>query len=323
MQAAIIIGTYNNEEHISDAIRSVKSQTHKNWEALIIDNGSTDSTSIIARREISGDSRFRFIQKENEGPSSCRNLGFKEAGDSNEFIHFLDGDDLLYANFLHVMCNYLSENVNVGVVGCQFDNIDESGNFVSHGNRSRFAKGFLGFPKKLGSDEYNTPFECFFAATGQGPFAVFRCETFSHTKGYEPTFWTHEDSDIFCQMALISEVHYLPNRLYKKRFLKNSLTYSSVSNYSKFRKKWDTFASEDFKINNSIRAAVRYYYGFHAPLRDFKVASNALKEFCIERNFNNLQWSLKCFMSGINNLIFRHNVTRKLRRLNKIHDSYG
>ena len=291
MKAAIVIGTYNNEDYIVETIKSVKSQTYEYWEALVIDNGSTDQTSAIAIKEISGDPRFKFIQKDNEGPSVFRNLGYQKIGVSSDYIHFLDGDDLLCPNFMSIMCEYLNKNLKVGVVACQFDVINHNGDFVSHGFRSRYAQGFLGFPRQLGSKEFKTPFECFFAATGQGLFAVFRSEIFAQTKGYEPTFWSYEDSDIFCQMALISEVHYLPCRLYKKRSHVRNLTHSSAADYGKFRKKWDVYKSNDPRINVRIKNALKYYFGYHATLRNFKLAFKDPLEFCKGGNLNNFLWA--------------------------------
>lgn len=312
MKVGIIIGIYNNESHVAETIASVKNQTLNDWTCIIIDNGSSDASSEIAQSEIAADNRFRFIQKQNEGPSVCRNLGFAELQDQNDYIHFLDGDDILKETFLEVLCKYLDETPKAGIAACQFDIIDEASNFVSSGHRSRFAPGLLGFPRQLKPREIHTPFESFFSATGQGPFAIFRRKFFKQTNGYETSFWSHEDSDIFCQMSLVSEVHYLPDRLYQKRTHGNNLTHSPRANYRQFRDKWDFYSTDNPEVNRRVDAAFRYYYGKHAPFRDLKVCMKAFRNFITSGRVHSLKWSFECGKKGVAGLLFK--TTLKKRR---------
>lgn len=311
MKVAIIVGTYNNASHIIETIASIRSQSLTDWKCIIIDNGSSDESSKIAQDETRTDNRFEFIQKDNEGPSAFRNLGFTKIGKRCNYIHFLDGDDVLKVDFLKVLSNHLDTNPRAGIAACQFDVINDGGEFVSAGFRSRYAPGFLGFPRQLKDNEIITPLESFYSATGQGPFALFRSSIFAQTEGYEVDFWSHEDSDIFCQMALLSEVHYLPDRLYKKRAHDHNLTYSSRADYGKFRKKWDHFFSDNPEINRKLDRAFSYYYLRHAPLRDFKVSIKALKEFFSNGKMQSLLWSLKCFCNGLRRLSFKKKLTRR------------
>jgi glycosyltransferase involved in cell wall biosynthesis len=318
MKAAIIIGTYNNEAHIAETIESVKAQSMTCWKAIVIDNGSSDKTSLIARNAIKGDSRFRFLQKANEGPSAFRNLGFAEIGKDCEYLHFLDGDDILTVEFMEILCDHLDANPSVGIAACQFDVIDERGHVVSPGFRSRFAPGFLGFPRQLKSNEVLTPFETFYSATGQGPFAIFRSSVFAQTNGYEPDFWSHEDSDIFCQMALLSEVHFLPAHLYRKRTHGHNLTRSSRADYGKFRNKWDNYFSDNSETNRKIEIAFKYYYRRHAPLRHFKISIKAFKEFLRNKELHSLLWSCECFKNGFIDLFLQKELTKRLIQREKL-----
>jgi hypothetical protein len=201
----------------------------------------------------------------------------------------------------------------VGLVGCQFDVIDASGLRLRAGHRSRYAVSRLGWPRALRDDEPETPFMTFFAATGQGPFAVFRRSVLDRTSGYEEDFWSHEDSDIFCQMALLAPVHYLPERLYAKRVHASNLTASPKADYGKFRRKWDNYRSHDPAVNRLIDHALRYYYGCHAPLRHFKVALSAARKFPAAPNWRQLAWSWKCLRMGIDDLLFRRTLRRHQR----------
>lgn len=116
MKFSIIIPTYNSSSVISCAIESVIAQTYSDWELIIIDDGSSDSTHDICMRYVSGDSRINYIKQTNQGPSSARNHGIDFA--SGEFITFLDSDDTYEPTFLEVM-NATQEKTNcdVAIVG--------------------------------------------------------------------------------------------------------------------------------------------------------------------------------------------------------------
>ncbi|MBR5253660.1 MAG: glycosyltransferase family 2 protein [Bacteroidales bacterium] len=90
MNFSVIIPLYNKRNSLRQCIQSVLNQTYGNFELIIVDDGSTDGSGEIVR-EFS-DNRIRFIQKENAGVSSTRNLGIKSS--HNQWITFLDADDV-------------------------------------------------------------------------------------------------------------------------------------------------------------------------------------------------------------------------------------
>jgi len=90
---SIIIPTYNYGKYLTETLQSVKNQSFRDWECIVIDDGSTDNTKEIVDIFISEDSRYKYIYQANKGVSSARNIGIKAA--SGDFIQFLDGDDLL------------------------------------------------------------------------------------------------------------------------------------------------------------------------------------------------------------------------------------
>ena len=318
MKVGIIIGTYNNCNHIFNAIDSVRNQVYKDWTCLIIDNGSIDDTVLLAKSYIADDIRFKLFQKANEGPSAGRNYGHAKLATDIEYVHFLDGDDMLKPDFLEKMVAYLDCHDDVGLLGCQFDVIDERGTHVGPGYRSRIAPNALGLPHELTDKNFETPFETFFSATGQGPFALFRNSIYKLTSGYEIDFWSHEDSDIFCQMCLIAKVHYLPNRLYQKRAHGNNLTFSPRASYDKFRDKWDFYMSQDDEVNKKIEGALKYYYGIHAPMRHFKVFLKASKEFLNKREKEKFRWMSTLFKSGVHDLFLRKALKNRLSQRKRL-----
>src|SRR5690554_1816724 len=93
---SVVIPLYNKELSITNTVQSVLDQTYQNFEIVIINDGSTDSS--IKAVEAINDNRIRLIHQENQGVSAARNRGIKEA--KYEWIAFLDGDDLWEPNHL-------------------------------------------------------------------------------------------------------------------------------------------------------------------------------------------------------------------------------
>lgn len=98
---SIIIPIYNTEKYIYKCLDSILSQTYTNWEAILVDDGSTDRSSIICDEYAEKDNRFKVIHQENGGVSAARLNGFKLC--HGEYISFLDSDDTLPKNALEIL----------------------------------------------------------------------------------------------------------------------------------------------------------------------------------------------------------------------------
>lgn len=97
-QVSVIVPVYNQERYLEECISSIRRQTLAEWECLIINDGSSDSSGEIARRFSEADSRIRYFEQKNGGVSSARNLGMQRA--SGRYLCFVDGDDFIDAAFL-------------------------------------------------------------------------------------------------------------------------------------------------------------------------------------------------------------------------------
>jgi len=121
---SIIIIAYNTGKFISQAIRSVLYQTHKNLELIIINDGSTDSTKTIV--EAFDDSRIRYFENEkNEGIVYSRNKGLELA--KGEYIGMLDADDIAYPEKFEKQIDFLEKNNDFGMIGSRVKFIDKNG----------------------------------------------------------------------------------------------------------------------------------------------------------------------------------------------------
>ena len=102
MLISIIVPLYNKEKFIETTINSVLQQTYKDFELIIVDDGSTDDSAAIV--EAIKDPRIRLIKKKNEGVSAARNFGISKS--NGEWLLFLDADDELAENALARFIEY-------------------------------------------------------------------------------------------------------------------------------------------------------------------------------------------------------------------------
>lgn len=98
---SIIVPVHNAEEKISGMLDSILCQVYTNYECILVDDGSTDSSLQICREYVERDCRFHSISQKNSGVSAARNQGLKNA--KGEYITFLDADDKIPENYLSVL----------------------------------------------------------------------------------------------------------------------------------------------------------------------------------------------------------------------------
>lgn len=105
---SIIVPVYNAEKYLDQCIQSVLAQTYTNWELLLIDDGSTDSSRAICEKYATQDSRIRIFHKENGGANSARKLGVQYA--CGTYTMFIDSDDTIDANGLNDVIKYIDRD---------------------------------------------------------------------------------------------------------------------------------------------------------------------------------------------------------------------
>lgn len=120
---SLVVPCYNVSEFIENCIDSIKNQTYKNIEVLMIDDGSKDNTGKIIKEKIKDDNRFKYYKKKNGGLSDARNYGLKYI--KGKYVCFIDSDDWIDKNYVKrlyeeiekgkydvVICNYISKYVD-------------------------------------------------------------------------------------------------------------------------------------------------------------------------------------------------------------------
>lgn len=116
MLVSIIIPTYNRAHLIGETLDSILEQTYPNWECIIVDDGSTDTTDEVVGEYVKKDSRFQYHNRPKDrkkGPCACRNYGFEFS--KGEFIKWFDSDDIMYSELLEKQVGTFEEAIDCSV----------------------------------------------------------------------------------------------------------------------------------------------------------------------------------------------------------------
>lgn len=129
MYVSVIIPAYNDEKTISATLDSLLAQTFQQWQAIIVDDGSSDETASIAASYAQRDSRLRLVSQPHHGACAARNHGLSLA--TFDWLLFLDADDLLLPNHLQRMTTELAQNPQLDAVHCDWQRITLDGQILA------------------------------------------------------------------------------------------------------------------------------------------------------------------------------------------------
>jgi glycosyltransferase involved in cell wall biosynthesis len=181
---SVIIPTHNGERTLEETIESVLGQTFSNWELIVIDDGSTDSTLTVLSQI--ADPRLKVFSYGNAGVAASRNRGLAHA--SGVFVAFLDHDDLWTPNKLQTQCLALQKNPHAAVAYSLVDCIDASGCFLHPS--SRIMESGDVHARLLLTD---------FLDTTSNP--LIRRRALEEVGGFNPSFACADDWEIFLRLA--------------------------------------------------------------------------------------------------------------------------
>lgn len=202
---SVVMPVYNGERYLEDAINSVLSQTFKDYELLIIDDGSTDSSiKIIQSIE---DSRIRFLRNgKNQGIAYTRNIGLKEAKGS--YLAWMDCDDLIEPNRFEIQINYLKSNLEIGICGTA---------------QNRFGEGKPRVTREY-TDTEMIKAALLFRPAIRPPTAMYRMKLIREAKlTYDTRLAVAEDYDFFFEASFHFPIKNLDQVLYHYRASESSI----------------------------------------------------------------------------------------------------
>lgn len=107
-EISIIVPVYKVEKYLRECLASILAQTYKDWECILVDDGSPDNSVSICEEFVSKDSRFKLIRRQNGGLSAARNTGLSSA--RGKYIAFVDSDDVVYLKYLERLHELITAN---------------------------------------------------------------------------------------------------------------------------------------------------------------------------------------------------------------------
>ena len=145
---SIIIPVYNVQKYLPCCLDSVQNQTFQEFEAILVDDGSTDESGSICDRYAKMDPHFSVLHKDNGGQSSARNMGLDHC--CGEYVCFLDSDDYLEPNYLEYLYNEINES--------HYDFVSCTANFVNGKNEFIRRNDYEVERKEIVGDMFETYF---------------------------------------------------------------------------------------------------------------------------------------------------------------------
>ena len=203
----VLMAVWNGESHLAASIRSVLAQTFQDFELLIIDDASTDSTPEILRSF--SDERIRTIRLPNNiGLTPCLNRGLELA--RGELIARQDADDLWQSNRLALQTAFLAKRPEVAIVGSQAMLIDERGRRL----------GVKNFPLTHRAIEWMSLFDNPLAHSA----VMFRRTTIQQAGAYDESYPASQDYELWARMSPRTQLANLPERLVTLSIRDDSIT---------------------------------------------------------------------------------------------------
>lgn len=201
---SIILPVFNGETYLRKAIESVIAQSYLNFELIIVDDCSTDSTNKIAQHYSYIDKRIRLIKNyENKGLPESLNIG--HTASNGDYITWTSDDNILKKNFLEVLLDHLMKN-NSDFVFSNFDIISSSGEFLKTINTKKIK--LLLYENIIGAS------------------FIYKKRIFQELGGYDVNLQGVEDYDFWVRVALNFKLKHINKSLYKYRLHDSSMTTS-------------------------------------------------------------------------------------------------
>lgn len=211
-QISVVMAVYNGGEYLKLAIESILEQSFTDFEFIIINDGSTDSTPNVLTEYAHRDRRIRIISRENKGLVASLNEGISEA--RAPLIARMDADDIALPQRLFEQLNYLEKNPNVVCIGTAQIIIDDDGDELTTlkvpTDNDKIQRLLL---------SGHCPLE--------HPSVMYRTESVNQVGGYRKEYETAEDYDLWLRLSEVGEFANINKPLLKYRYLNSSISASN------------------------------------------------------------------------------------------------
>lgn len=201
MRFSVIMPLYNKAPYVAKAIGSVLAQTFRDFELVIVDDGSSDNSAEIASKMIEGYDNCRLIRQVNAGVSTARNNGV--AVSQGDFLCFLDADDWLGTTYLAELETLIKEFPDAGIYGTNYTIVNETRHktrVASVGVDEGFVKGYINYCRIYAKTMY--------MPLWTGAVCIPR-PVFDLVEGFNPQLKMGEDFDLWIRIVLHHKVAFL------------------------------------------------------------------------------------------------------------------
>ena len=264
-KVSVIIPAYNRRDFVTEAIDSALNQTYRDFEVIVVDDGSTDGTGEMLKERY--DDKIRYFYKENGGCASARNYGIKMA--RGEYIAFLDSDDRYLPEKLEDQVGILEKNNRCGFVSSDVIFFDDGKEYLFKTIR----------PDKNGDIAYPIFMFTYFSLCA----SVFRKSCFDKVGYFNETMRYNEDTDMLLRVAINfkAEFSYKPTFLYRvhkegKSTNAVNLLHAVYESSVNVFKLYPDFKINDKKINKRLARIKLDLSMEYIMQRDFEKAVNEL-----------------------------------------------
>jgi len=302
---SVIMPVYNSEKYLAKAIESILNQTYRNFEFLIINDGSNDSSVEIIKRYAKKDERIILInRKENKGIVYSLIEGINQA--RGEFVARMDADDISLPNRFEVQIEYMIKN-----------NLDVCGSFIQF-LRKGIKERIIAFPIKHNEIKYTLLFVNAFSH----PTVVFRKEVFQKVN-YRTDYESAEDYKLWCDILSNTDfkVGNVPEvLLYYRKYGSQG----SIKMFEKQRILWNKLRLEYAPIVNkeNVNLVKKLIELEDYPtVKNFKILTEEIIEFCNSHSISerNLLYILREIYNRLirKNLLFYYVYLKTTRNIQK------
>ena len=216
MKVSVLMPVYNGSQYLQEAIDSILGQTYKDFEFIIVDDGSTDESASIIAKNAAKDSRIVSLHNEkNSGICVTLNKGLDVA--KGEYIVRMDCDDVALPERIERQVAFMNERVDIGVAGCNIDMFHDE------------------YPENHMVFSFDTdPYECraglLFAACVAHPAVIIRRSVLvKHNIQYDDYFRGMEDYYLWWQISKYSQITNVPELLLRYRLHVKQVTQTQVN----------------------------------------------------------------------------------------------
>lgn len=197
---SVVMSVYNGEKYLSESIESILNQTYRNFEFIIINDGSTDNTGKIIEEYARKDNRVISVDQENMGLTRSLNRGIKIA--IGDYIARQDSDDVSLPHRFESQIDFFRQNPGLVLCGTWFEEINE--------NQGSVIRKYPLDDKILRQYVKYVNYFCH-------PSVMFSKKIFKAVGGYDESFSSGQDFELWIRMAKEGKISNLPMVLVKKR----------------------------------------------------------------------------------------------------------